>query len=83
MTLKAENEGHRLKARAGDSRKGNNTCDLAGVGLQPLPTVSPNGDQDVINTGYWPQIAETHIKGMISVSPDSCIFPYVEKHLIP
>ena len=31
------------------------------------------------NTRYWPQIAEVHIKGMMSVSPDSCIFPYVEK----
>ena len=25
------------------------------------------------------QIAEVHIKGIISVSPDSCIFPYIEK----
>ena len=32
------------------------------------------------NTGYWPQIAKMHIKRMISVSPDSCIFPYLEKH---
>ena len=28
---------------------------------------------------YWPQIAEVHIKGMISVSPDSCIFSNTEK----
>ena len=28
----------------------------------------------------WVQIAEVHIKGMISVSPDSPIFPYKEKH---
>ena len=28
---------------------------------------------------YWPQIAETGVKGMISVNPDSCIFPYMEK----
>jgi len=26
-----------------------------------------------------PRIAEMHLKGMISVSPDSCIFPYIEK----
>ena len=25
------------------------------------------------------QIAEVHIKGMISESPDACIFPYIEK----
>ena len=25
-------------------------------------------------------IAEMHIKGMVSVSPDSCIFSYIEKH---
>ena len=29
-------------------------------------------------TQYVPQIAEVHMKGMISVSPDSCIFPYTE-----
>ena len=32
------------------------------------------------NTGCWPQIAEAHMKGMISVSPASCIFPYIEKY---
>jgi len=30
------------------------------------------------NTGYWPQIGG-HIKEMISVSPGSFIFPYIEK----
>ena len=34
-------------------------------------------------TGHWSQIAEVHIKEIISVSPDSCIFPYTEKHQIP
>ena len=33
------------------------------------------GNSGCENTRYWPQIAEVHIKGMISVSPDSCIFP--------
>jgi len=32
------------------------------------------------NTGYRPQRAEVHIKGMISVKSNSCIFPYIEKH---
>ena len=31
------------------------------------------------NTGHWSQIPEVHIKGMASVSPDSCISPYTEK----
>ena len=30
--------------------------------------------------GYWPQTDEVYIKGKISVSPDYCIFPYIEKH---
>ena len=29
-------------------------------------------------TGYWPRIVEVHVKGMTSVSPDSCIFPHIE-----
>ena len=32
------------------------------------------------STGYWPQRAEVQIKGIISLSPESCIFPYTEKH---
>ena len=34
-----------------------------------------------IKTGYWLQIAEVYITGVISVSLDSCIFPYIEKTL--
>ena len=37
--------------------------------------VSPEETQDVKNAGYWSQIAEVDSRGMISVSPDSCIFP--------
>ena len=29
-----------------------------------------------MKTGHWPQRAEMRIKGTISVSSDSCIFPY-------
>ena len=32
---------------------------------------------------HWSQIAEMHMKGMISVSPHSCIFSHTEKHKIP
>ena len=46
--------------------------------------VSPKEAHDVNeNTGYWPLRAKMHVKGMISVSPDSCIFPCIEKCYIP
>ena len=32
--------------------------------------------------GYWPQTAEVRTKAMISMSPDSCIFPNIEKREI-
>ena len=41
----------------------------------------PWGNAGCGNTGYRPQTAEVHTKGMISVSPDCCIFPYTEKVL--
>ena len=31
------------------------------------------------NTGFRPQIAEAHMKGVMSVSPHSCISPYIEQ----
>ena len=40
----------------------------------------PQGSSGCKNTRYCPQITEIHTKGMISVSPDSRIFPYTEKH---
>ena len=42
------------------------------------PYGEPWGTQDV-KTEYWLQIGDVHIKEMISVSPDSCIFPYIEE----
>ena len=39
------------------------------------------GAQGVKNTGFWPQMAEMHVKGMISVSPGSCVFPIRRKAL--
>ena len=38
----------------------------------------PQGTLEM-KTGYWPQMAEVHIKGMTSLSPDSWIFPYIKK----
>ena len=52
--------------------------DLAAIRLQPLPTgVLRNPGCD--NTGYWPQIAEMHVKELISVSPNHHIFQYIGK----
>ena len=45
----------------------------------PLP--SPDQGTKSLKTqtvGCWPQIAEIHMKEMILVSPDSCIFPCIE-----
>ena len=38
--------------------------------LQPALTVYPEETRDKENTGYRPQIAGVHFKGMISISPD-------------
>ena len=46
--------------------------------LHSLPTVRPEETRDV-KTESGPQTAEIHSKGMISVSPDFCIFPHIEK----
>ena len=58
-----------------------NTCHQAAIRLQPLPTVSPEGAQDVKKQGYLPQIAEMHMRGMTSVNTDSCIFLHIKKAL--
>ena len=47
--------------------------------LKPTPNSVPWGDSGWESTGHWPQMAEVQIKGMISVSPDSCTFPCIEK----
>ena len=54
-------------------------------------TMSQRGTKDVSNqiVGCWPQTAEMHMKGMISISPDLekdfnmkmiSLSPYIEKH---
>ena len=53
--------------------------DLSSISHQTAAT--PYGEPwGYENTGCWPQIAEAHMKGMISMSPASCIFPYIEKY---
>ena len=54
------------------------TCHQAISHLQPPPTVTLR-DSGLRKAGYWPPIAKERIKEMISVSPDSCIFPFIEK----
>ena len=49
------------------TQEGKNTCHLAAVRPQPLQTVSPENSGHEYR-GNWPQIAEEHIKGMISVT---------------
>lgn len=44
-----------------------------------FPRSAPWGDSRWERTGHWPQTAEVHIKGIVSMSPDYCIFPYTEK----
>ena len=43
------------------------------------PYGEPRGTQDA-KTRYCPQIATVRITGMVSVSPDTYIFSYTEKH---
>ena len=57
-------------------RKETNTCHLAAIRLQPLPMMSPEETQDMT---YMPPRYEVHIKEIISVIPDFCIFPYIKK----
>ena len=51
------------------------------IKLQTLPMVSTEELRIFLKktAGYWPQIAEMHMKGKTSVSSDPCIFPHTEK----
>ena len=50
-------------------------------GSQSLQWAPRNSECE--NTEFWPQIAEVHIKGRISVGPHSCIFPNIHKSSLP
>ena len=54
--------------------KENNTFHLASIRLEPLPKVSPEEIPDLKIPHTSLQITAVHIKGMTSVSPDSCIW---------
>ena len=58
-----------------EPKRENNACNLVAAGAP----YNKQGTKDVKNqeAGCWPQLAEMHMKGMISVRPDSCIFLYI------
>ena len=60
-------------------RKEKNICDLTTIRTVVTPYHEPKGTQDVRNTGTGPRTAEVNSKRMTSVSPDSFIFPSIEK----
>ena len=60
-------------------KKEQNTCYLAAIKIAITPYGEPWGNSGCENIGYWPQTGEVHIRGMISVSPDSCIFSHTYK----
>ena len=57
-----------------------------------MPAISPLATEAIIphlvylkdsgweSRGYWPQIAEVHIKEIISMSTDFSVFPYIDEH---
>ena len=53
------------------------------VGSDPGHLSALGKDSGWRKAGSWSQVAEVRIKGMISVSTDSCIFPCIEKHWSP
>ena len=53
-------------------------CSYWSISHFSVPNGAARADSGWKRTGYWPQI-EVHIKGMISMSPDTCTFPYTEK----
>ena len=42
--------------------------------IQPAQCCARRGIQDGEKQEYWPQVVKMHIKGVISMSPDSGIF---------
>ena len=61
------------------TRSTKSTCQPSSHQTVSTPYSEPWGNLGWDNREYWLQIAEVHIKEMISVSPDSCFFPYKKK----
>ena len=55
----------------------------AGHQAAATPDGEPKGSSGCENTRHWTSRAVMHVKGMIPGSPDSCIFPHMEKLWIP
>ena len=62
----------------GNSRWRKTGCPMPQV-TQPPPTVHPKGNSRWRKIRHWLYIVKMYIKGIISMSPDSCIFPYKKK----
>ena len=62
----------------GGTQSGNGVPAIKPPPRYPLSS-APRGDSGWESTRCWPQTAEVHIKGRISISPDASIFPYIEK----
>ena len=60
-------------------RKEKNNLPFGNQQTAVIPHGEPRGNSGCENTGSWPYISKLHIKGMISVNPDCCIFSYLEK----
>ena len=58
------------------TQEAKNTCHLAAIRWQPLPTVSPE------ELRIWKHRKLAYQRTDFS-EPDSCIFPYIEKREIP
>ena len=62
-----------------------NKENLPASSQQPAATADgePRGNSGCANTGFWPQTAELLIKGVTSVSPHLCVFPYRGERSVP
>ena len=54
-------------------------CAHQASGPQSRPNCARWGDEGWERTEYEPQRDKVHIKAVVSVSPDSCIFTFIDK----
>ena len=79
--LKSSHYSHPDGEPWGNSRLQQDACHIAVNHWSP-PDHTLWGDSGWKSTGHWPQTAEVHGRGVISVSANSCIFSYIEECLI-
>ena len=67
-------------------KRENNTCDPADAGHPHMVLAEELGGERGMReikkkkNRILAPVAEMHMKGMMSIFPDSCIFPYIEEH---